>query len=191
MTLLRTLAGFAFAFLIALVLGILAGSFPKFKVFLTPLVTVLKSAPTAAFVFILLVISKSSIAPIYIVILLSFPILYESIIGGINSISEEINDSLKVDSGNFFYSLFRVKLPLSLPYVVVGLASSFALSLKTEIMAEIITANTSYGLGSAITASRIKDPSDLSPIFAIAFIAISIILIVDIVGIVIKNKYEK
>ena len=179
MTLLRTFIGFSIAFVSALIFGVLSGTFKKFQTFLKPLVIVLKSAPTAAFVFLFLILSGSKYAPIYIVIILAFPILYESVVGGLNAISDEINDALKVDSGRFFRSLIKVKIPLSFRFIAVGLASSFALSFKTSIMAEIIAGDTDYGLGCAINAYRNYEPANLTPIFAITLIAIVLILLVD------------
>ena len=190
-TILRTLIGFSISFVSAFILGTLAGSFKKIQLFLKPLMIVLKSAPTAAFVFLFLILSGSTYAPVYIVVILAFPILHESVVGGLNSISEEINDALKVDSGKFLRSLFAVKIPLSMRFIVVGLASSFALSFKTAIMAEIIAGNTNYGLGSAITSYRNSEPANLVPIFAITLIAILLILVVDLISALIKMKYQK
>ena len=190
-TILRTLIGFAIAFVSAFILGTISGTFKRFQMFLKPLMIVLKSAPTAAFVFLFLILSGSRYAPIYIVIILAFPILYESVVGGLNSITDEINDALRVDSGRFFKSLFRVRIPLSLQYIVVGLASSFALSFKTSIMAEIIAGDTNYGLGSAITSYRNAEPANLVPVFAITLIAIILILIVDLISTLIKRYANK
>ncbi|MBE6133570.1 MAG: ABC transporter permease subunit [Erysipelotrichaceae bacterium] len=187
-TLLRTLIGFGSALLVAMVLGLLAGSFKSVYVFLKPLMIVFKSVPTAALVFIFLALSGSKYAPIYIVFLIAFPILYESIVGGIRSVPQEINDVLKIDTDGGLVPLFKIRVPIASPYIIVGLASSFALSLKTTIMAEIITGDTGAGLGNAIRAYRSLDPSDLSPVFAISLIAIFIVLIVDVIGIFI-NKY--
>ncbi len=190
-TILRCSIGFSIAFVSAFVLGTISGTFKKVQTFLKPFVIVLKSAPTAAFVFLFLILSGSSFAPIYIVIILAFPILYESVVGGLNSISDEINDALKVDSGRFFQSLFMVRIPLAFRFIVVGLASSFALSFKTTIMAEIIAGDTNYGLGAAITAYRNgEDPGNLLPIFAVTLIAIIIILIVDLLSNLIKRKVQ-
>lgn len=185
---LRTLIGFSISFVAAFILGILAGLYPKLLTFLKPLMIVLKSAPTAAFVFLFLILSGSRFAPVYIVIILAFPILYESVVGGIRSITPEINNALKVDSGRFFYTLIKVKIPLSFRYIAVGLASSFALSFKTSIMAEIVAGDTNYGLGSAITSYRSMDPTNLVPIFAITLIAIVIILFVDLLSTFVKVK---
>ena len=190
-TLLRTLEGFGIALCLAIILGILAGLVKKIQVLLRPLMIVFKSAPTAAFVFLFLVLFGGKYAPIYVVTLLAFPILYESIIAGFNNIPKEMEDALKVDANGRIRSILRVKIPLSIPYFMVGLASSFALSLKTEIMAEIITGGTHMGLGTAIYAYRIIDPTDLSPIFAITLIAITIILIVDLLGFFVRRKFQK
>ena len=186
-TLLRTLIGFVISFILAMIFGILAGNIYKLSVFFKPLVTVLKSIPTAALVFLFLVLSGSKNAPIYIVFLLSFPILYESFIGGIKNIPDEINDALKLDARNRLYGIIKIKVPLAAPYVIVGLASSFALSLKTEVMAEIITGSTDEGLGCMISIYRNSDPTNLAPIFAIALIILIIVLIVDIFGMIIKK----
>ena len=61
-TLLRTFIGFSIAFIFALIIGVLAGSFKKVQLFLKPLMIVLKSAPTAAFVFLFLILSGSTSA---------------------------------------------------------------------------------------------------------------------------------
>ena len=190
-TLLRTLEGFGIALLIAIILGTIAGLIKKVQVILKPLMIVFKSAPTAAFVFLFLVLFGGKYAPIYVVSLLATPILYESIIAGFNNIPKEIEDALKVDANGKINSILKVKIPLSIPFFMVGLASSFALSLKTEIMAEIITGGTHMGLGTAIYAYRIMDPTNLSPIFAITLIAITIVLIVDLLGYLVKKRFQK
>ena len=190
-TMLRTLEGFTIALLGAALLGLLGATIKPFQVVLRPTMIVFKSAPTAAFVFLFFVLFGGKEAPIFVVSLLALPILYESIVAGFNNIPVEIEDSLKVDSGKNIRGLFKVKIPIAMPFFMVGLASSFALSLKTEIMAENITGSTNMGLGTAIHAYRIIDAGDLTPIFAIALIAIIIILIVDLIGFFVKKHFQK
>lgn len=189
-TLLRTFIGFGIAFVAAFILGSLSGNHPKVYIFLKPLLIVLKSAPTAIFVFLFLVLSGARFAPIFIVILLAFPILYESIVGGIKNIDKDVVNSSKVDGAKYFTRLFRIKLPLSLSYIAVGLASSFALSIKTSIMAEIITGDTEYGLGCAIRDARQRDPSDMTPLFAIALITIIIVMIFSLISYILKRRFK-
>lgn len=186
-TALRTLIGFLSSLILALIIGLIAGTFSRIQLFLKPIIVVLKSAPTAAFVFLFLILSGSRYAPIYIVFILSFPILYEAIVGGLNNIDKEVLDAVKLDGGDFIKTFTKIKLPLSLPYLLVGIESSFALSFKTCIMAEIIAGDTNYGLGSMITAYRSIEPANLTPIFSITLIAIIIILLIDLASLGIKK----
>ena len=73
MTLLRTAIAFGISFFSALLLGFIAGTFAKFRTFMRPLIILIKAAPTAAFVFLFLVLSGTKYASIYIVIMLAFP----------------------------------------------------------------------------------------------------------------------
>ena len=180
-TMLRMIIGFSISFALALIFGSLAGHFSSLRTLFKPIIVVLKSIPTAALVFLFLIVSGARYAPIYIVILISFPILYESISAGIANVPKEIIDASKVDGGKGFKTILRVRLPLALPYVLVGLASSFALSFKIEIMAEIITGDTRNGLGAAINMAQKNDPSNMVPIFAYSLIAIVFILLVTII----------
>ena len=189
-TLLRTLIGFGASFIAAILLGTVAGNYHRVYLFLKPLMLVFKSLPTAAFVFLFLVLSGSRFAPIYIVFLISFPILYEAIAGGMLNITQEVKDSLRLDSANYFTTVFKVKLPLALPYLIVGLTSSFALSLRTEIMAEIITGDTNAGIGNMISAYRMIDATDLTPVFSLSLVVLIFVLIIDLIGMIINKHID-
>lgn len=190
-TMLRMLIGFTSAFAIALVFGIIAGHFPSAKTFLNPIIVALKSIPTAALVFLFLVISGARFAPIFVVILISFPILYEAISAGIANVPKEVIDAAEVDGAGWKRIALNIRLPLATPYILVGIASSFALSFKIEIMAEIITGDTKYGLGSAISAAQKNDPSNMVPIFAYSLIAVIFILIITIIEDLIVKSFKK
>lgn len=186
-SLLRTFEGFAISFGLALVLGSLAGEFTLLQRLFRPLFIVLKSAPTAAFVFLFLVLSGSSRAPIWIVCILAFPILYESVVAGFNAVPEQFIWSARLDDAPLWKRVARIQIPLAAPYVLLGMLNSFALSFKTEIMAEIITGDTNAGIGGCIRMYRNLDPSDLTPIFALALITIVIVLLLDLLAYGVKK----
>ena len=175
----RTLIGFLLAFICALLFGVLAGHFHILEKIFKPTMVALKSVPTVALVFLFIVLSGAKWAPIFIVFLICFPILYESVIGGFKSVDEDVLQASKVDGANWFKTILFIKLPLALPYVFVGMVSSFALSFKIEIMAEVITGDTGYGLGSSIAYAQSSDPANMVPIFAYSIIAIIFILILS------------
>ena len=130
-------------------------------------------------------------APIMIVLLISFPILYESVVGGYENIDKSLIDYLKLDGENKIGNIVKIKFPLAMPYMFVGIASSFALSFKIQIMAEILTGDTRSGLGCAILGAQRNDPTNMVPIFAYSLIAIILVLIIDLIAIVIKKRLIK
>ena len=180
-SLLHALEGFAVAFALAIVVGATAGEIAPLKKVFHPIMVVLKSAPTAAFVFLFVLLSGSKNAPIWVVSLLAFPILYEAVVAGITSVDQDCIQAARADGANRMQLLLSVKAPLAIPYIGLGVVASFALSFKTSIMAEVITGSTAPGLGSAILLYRDLNPVDLSPVFAVAFIAIVVVLLFDLV----------
>ena len=184
--------GFLYAFTAALLLGIIAGNSKYIQQLFHPTMVALKAIPTAAMVFVFLVLVGFNDAPILIVVLMAFPILYESVIAGFNNINDDIMDALKIDRVCTLKKVLGVKLPLSLPYIVVGLASSFALTFKVEIMAEIMTGGSDYGLGTIIQLERTYyHTSDMRPVFGYAFIAIMIALLMSYLAYFLKKKLLK
>lgn len=183
----RTLIGFLLAFGAAILFGTLAGHFHFLEKIFKPTMIALRSVPTVALVFLFIVLSGAKWAPIFIVFLISFPILYESVCGGFKSVDNELLNATKVDGSNWIKTIWYIKLPLAMPYIFVGMVSSFALSFKIEIMAEVITGDTGYGLGSSIAYAQSVDPANMVPIFAYSIIAIIFIMLLTIFEVLVKK----
>lgn len=183
----KMLIGYVVSILLALIIGTIAGLYKKIYILLSPLMTTLKAIPTASLLFLFIVLAGFDNSPIYVVILVSFPILYESIVGGIVNIPSNINDAISLDGGNNIKNTLKVKLPLSINYILVGIASSFSLAFKVEIMSEVLSGSTRYGIGSSIKLSQITS-TNMTPIFAWTIIAVLLMLIFDYLAKIIKNK---
>ena len=189
-TISRMLAGFAIALVLAIIFGIIAGNNEKVEEVLRPTMTIFKSLPTATLVYLFIVLVGARTTPMLIVILVAFPILYESVVGGIKSVPTTLIEASKIDASSNLDTILWIKIPLAIPYVIVGISSSFGLSLKIEIMAEVITGYTRSGLGSAILAAQRSDPTNMVPVFAYSLIAIVIMLLSDLFSNKIKEKYQ-
>lgn len=186
----KMLIGYVVSILLALIIGTIAGLYKKIYILLSPLMTTLKAIPTASLLFLFIVLAGFDNSPIYVVILVSFPILYESIVGGIVNVPSNINDAISLDGGNNIKNTLKVKLPLSINYILVGIASSFSLAFKVEIMSEVLSGSTNYGIGSSIKLSQITS-TNMTPIFAWTIIAVLLMLIFDYLAKIIKNKLIK
>lgn len=183
----RMLIAFSIASISAIILGVIVGNYIKLKYVFNPTMVALKTVPTAALVFLFLILAGLENAPMYVVAIIVFPIVYEATVSGYTHIDEYILMSLKVDGNNSLYNNIKVKFPLSIPYIGLGLISSFALSFKIEIMAEVISGSSGYGLGRAIQFAYTNSTDGLVSIFAYAFIAILVMLIVSLLAEVIKK----
>ena len=190
-TFLRMLIGFSISFLAALIVGIFAGNHQKVYDFLKPLMVVIKSIPTVALVFLFVVMFTPKNAPIFVVIIICFPILYEAVAGGFRKVDQQYVQASQVDGANYLQRVLFIKLPLSVPYIVVGLASSFSLSFKLEIMAEVITGYTRNGLGSVIHYVQQEDPTNLTGVFAYSLFAIIFMLLISLLEQIIRQAFKK
>ena len=188
---LRLLIGFGSSLVLAFLLGIVVNKNEYLYKFFTPLMTFLKAAPTATFVFLFLVLFGGQNAPIFVVIMMTFPILYESIVSALRNTSETVMDAAKVDGANKLKTLFYIQLPLGIPYISLGIVSTFGMAFKVEIMAEIITGITKGGIGTMISISRLLNPSNLTPMFAYSLMAIILVLLVSLLTSFVKGKISK
>ena len=188
---LRMIIGFSISFLAALVVGIFAGNHQEVYDFLKPLMVVIKSIPTVALVFLFVVLITPRNAPIFVVIVICFPILYEAVAGGFRKVEKDLVDASQVDGANYFDRVLFIKLPLSIPYIVIGIASSFSLSFKLEIMAEVITGYTRNGLGSVIHYTQQQDPTNLAGVFAYSLFAIIFMLLISLLEQGIRQAFKR
>ena len=187
----RMLIGFSIASLVAIFVGMIVGNHLKLKHVFNPTMIALRSIPTAAIVFLLLHLAGFDNASPYVVGVIVFPMVYEATVSGYQHIDKQVLMAMQLDSNNFLQKNFRIKLPLSMPYIAVGLTSSFALSFKIEIMAETLTSTSkSYGLGRAIAVEFGNQTDGLISTFAYAFVAILIMLIVSLIIFVIKKSLK-
>lgn len=190
-TLLRLILSFALSFAVAVVLGTISGFFPFFKRVLNPLILVLRTIPTAAVIYVLIVLFATDVALYTIAFLLMFPILYEAVASGISNIDSVYIDALKIDEGAFTpKALFTVIYPMSWPYIILGIVQSLGLGMKVSIMAEVLCgSNSLMGIGRLLYFGYIEH--DMKEVFAMALISIILIGIVDILLGLVKKKYSK
>lgn len=185
------LVGFALSFVSALIIGTISGMNSYFERIINPTIVTLRAIPTASLVYVFIVLAGFKNAPMLLVMLICFPIIYEGTVSGIRNIPEELVKASKVDGVDLIKDIFRIKLPLAMPYIVVSMFSSFSLAFKIEIMAEVITGSSNAGLGSAILGARSSDPTNMIPIFAYSLIAVVIMLVIDFISSLIINKYNE
>jgi len=180
-----------FSLIVALILGTISGLSNTVNRILTPTITFMKVIPTACIVILLIIFVKSIYSTMIVIFLVVFPILYESIVNGIHNLDQNIINSLRIEGLYSRNSIFKVIIPQILPYLYVGIVSSFGLGMKVEIMSEIIVGSVSFvGLGHLIyTAYAINN--DYIQLFALTLLTLFSFGVVDIILYLIKKYFKK
>ena len=186
----RMLTGFVISLLLGVFLGVFAGNSSWIERILAPGITALRAIPTASLIYLFIVLAGFKAAPMLLVVLVCFPIIYEGMAGGIRSVEKELIDAAESDGATLLQENLRIRIPLALPYLLVAMTSAFSLCFKIEIMAEVITGASIPGLGSAIAGVRASDPTNMVPVFAYSLIAVILMLLIDLIGMSIRNKTD-
>lgn len=140
---------------VAYLLAYICFSYPFIENYVTPVMTIIQSVPTIAFVFIVLVWT-SSLQTVYIVLLfVIFPLLFHNFLEGLKNIDRDLKDVILLYHPPIFERLFKIYFPLIQSSVLSGVKSALSLGVKVSVMAEILSA-LPYGVGREMNYARIQ-----------------------------------
>lgn len=190
-TLLRLIISFFICLLSALILGLIAGRFKYFKIFLNPFIVILRTLPTAAVVYALVVIMKPNYAIQILLFLLMFPILYQAVVSGVENIDKNILNSVRMEMGIMdIRSITKIVIPCASPSVALGCIQSLGLGMKVAIMSEVLVGTSDViGIGRLIYIYFTQNQMDR--VFGISIFAIILIGVIDLSFRLLKKKFLK
>lgn len=145
-TLLRTLAAFGISFVLGVCLAISARVFEWLRVFLAPIISILRTVPTMAIILMLKIWTSPSIAPVIVSILVLFPAVYVAMLATLDEISEEYGDVMKGYAIGIKKQIFHIYLPLTMPTMLKQSGAILSMGLKITVSGEIL-ATTFQSLG--------------------------------------------
>lgn len=131
-------AGFLGAFLLGVVIGILAFRFSFIRDFLSPLMSVIKSVPVASFVILALIWIGSKNLSIFISFLVVFPIIYTATIGGLNSTNPKLLEMAELFNMRKWHKAVAIYKPALMPYLTSSCRVAFGMAWKSGVAAEVI-----------------------------------------------------
>lgn len=142
---LATLSSFGrilFGIIIGVFLGALMAlvcSFSKIiNDFFLPFVSIVKSTPIVAFVFLVNIFIGNEKTVVVICALMVFPIIFANVFQGIKSIDKDLSELCKVYKIPFAKKLIVLYLPTVMPYFISALLSAVGLAWKAGIAAEVL-----------------------------------------------------
>lgn len=151
-TLLRSLASFGLAAVIALILSVLSLIEPVRRL-LSPLIKIIRAVPTMSVILLTVVWMKPSTSPIFIAFLINFPVMYSGFYSAISSVDKNLSEMSKVYGVSKKDAVFSLYLPSVAPSAFDCMQSSISLTVKIIISAEVI-AQTKNSMGVMMQISR-------------------------------------
>lgn len=141
-----TMAGFAIAIVVGVLLGFLMGSSRLAYDAMYPLMTGFNALPKAAFVPILVVWFGIGVGPaVLTAFLISFFPIMVNIATGLATLEPELEDVLRVLGARRWDVLMKVGLPRSLPYFYGSLKVAITLAFVGTTVSEMTAANEGIG----------------------------------------------
>ncbi len=176
-TMLRVLFGFIIAFSAALASGIAAATNKTFHEFFHPFVVLTHTIPNITYMFMALIWLGAEGSVAVIVFFILYPVLYQTVYGGMLDINPELADVAKLYPETFLNRLFKVTLPMLGPALYEGSRGALSLGLKVGVMAEIL-GQVQTGIGHQLYLGRVQ--LDMAEIFAWTAWMILLSLLIDL-----------
>jgi NitT/TauT family transport system permease protein len=145
-TLMTTLAGFALAVVVGLLIGLAVGASPLVYKACYPLLVGFNSIPKVAFVPVLVVwFGIGTVPAILTAFLISFFPIVVNVATGLATLEPELEDVLRSLGANRWDIMTKVGLPRSLPYFFASLKVAITLAFVGSVIAETVASNLGIG----------------------------------------------
>lgn len=152
-----------------LALAVVSHKFEIVRVFLSPLISIMKSVPVAIFSVLFYILIRGDIIPILIAFFMIMPIIWQNLMDGYDSIDKNLYEICLAYEFSF-KKRFRILIfPALIKYFIPALITSVGFAWKAVISSEILV-RTADSVGRMISDSKYF--MDTAVAFAWAFIAI-------------------
>ncbi len=128
--LLGALAGLAGAFLSYLLLPL--------RIFLAPLIRIVRATPVASFILIAVLWIPSGTVPIFIAFLMVFPIVYSNVLTGLENVDAKLLEATQIYRFSLRKRITLLYIPSALPYFASAALTSLGLAWKSSVAAEVL-----------------------------------------------------
>lgn len=180
----RVVLSFIVSLVVSIIIAAVSSRYNIFKDFFSPIILILKSIPTMAFVIIILIWLDKNSAPFLIGVMISFPILYDTTLNAIKSVNKDLIKMADIYEVGAVRKIIYIYVP-SVSFAIQGiLSSTLSLILKVVVAGEIY-GQPKYGIGASLQLEKMY--LNTAGIFA----WIVIIAVISIVFTFLSNIVER
>ncbi|MBI9108831.1 MAG: ABC transporter permease [Spirochaetales bacterium] len=138
-TVLRTVYGLIISFALGFTAGIACGTSRRVDAVFSPVISIIRTAPVMSIILLAMIWFKTDIVPVFVCILMIFPILTANVKQGVNGVDRRLLELAKVYKLSRSEVLKEITIPSIVPFVLAGLRSSIGVAWKVVIAAEVLS----------------------------------------------------
>lgn len=138
MSLLRIVTGFLLALCVGVALAMLTTRFPVLHTLFSPILSIVRAAPVASFIFVAFLWIKAETMPAFIAFLMVLPLVWGNVRLGIENTDRDLLEMAKVFRLNRWDRWRHIRLPALRPYLQAALSTGFGFAWKAGVAAEIL-----------------------------------------------------
>ena len=165
----RGLTGFVISFILGIIVGVLAGVFTKFRAFISPVISVIKSTPVISVILLALIWFNVNDVPIFVAFLMAFPIVCGNIIEGVITVNKNLLEMANVYQVKFSDQLIHIFIPSIVPFIIAAASLALGVVWKVIIAAEVLS-QPKWAIGTSLNEA--KDFLLTEEVFAWTIVAI-------------------
>jgi NitT/TauT family transport system permease protein len=154
-TLYRGITGFAVSFILGLAIGFPAGRYPLFTRFIQPYMTIIRSTPVLAIILIALVWFPTEAVPVFVAVLMAFPVVTQNVAAGIRAVNPGLVDMARAYKAGKRRMITGLYLPSLLPFLASGASSALGLAWRVVVAAEVLS-QPFFGIGTGMQEAKLR-----------------------------------
>lgn len=146
-SLFRVIGGFSLGFIVSIPVAFLMGWYAPFRNLISPWIQFVRNIPPLAYIPLIIVgAGVSEKAKIIVIFIASFLVLVVTIYQGVCNVDATLIKAARVLGANDADIFFKVVIPASTPFILVGARLGLSASLTTLVAAELTGASKGLGM---------------------------------------------
>lgn len=187
-TLTRGLFGFFISYISGIFVGTIAGISPKFRGFIKPLISIIRTTPVISVILLALIWFNVDYVPVFVAFLMAFPIVSGNILEGITTIDKKLIEMANIYKVPLKKQVFHIYLPSIMPFIFAGASLSLGVIWKVVVAAEVLS-QPEWGIGTSLNEAKAFLLT--TEVFAWTLIAIFLSFITEAVFNYINSKIRR
>ncbi len=171
-TLVRATVGFLLAFFLGSGWGLLSGARRLAGAVLDPTLILIRATPVIAVILLALIWFRSSIAPVFVTVLMVLPVVVENVAAGTRAASGELREMAEIFRVSRRRQIRELVLPALRPYLFASAHSGLGMAFKVTVAAEVLV-QPGWALGGSMQEARFYLDTPLILALTLAVIGMS------------------